>query len=176
MNERTLSRSLLVLGALLALAGSRPPPARAEAPATHELMRLDDRLARTRRVRITTPSGWLVAEGVRVSIEGLTYRNVLLTTGGATLPASHRIPWEEVRRVDVPGNHALGAMLVTGAVTGGLAYGALYAAGQQGDDIGGGGAVLYAIPVLTLLAAGVGALIPSWHPIYRRPHAAGSRR
>jgi hypothetical protein len=102
--------------------------------------------------------------------------DILPATGGDTSPVSRRVPWEEVRRIDVPSNHALGAMLVTGVVTGGLAYGAVYAAGQQGNDIGGGGAVLYAIPVLTLLAAGVGALIPSWHPIYRRPHAPGSRR
>ena len=65
MNERMMSRMLCRLGVFLALVGLHPLPAHAEAPAPHEVMRLDDRLLRTTRVRITTPSGWLVAEGAR---------------------------------------------------------------------------------------------------------------
>ena len=72
VNDRTLLRMLCLLGAFLALASPCPLPARAESPAPNELMRLDDRLVRTTRVRITTPSGWLVAEGARGSVEGLT--------------------------------------------------------------------------------------------------------
>jgi hypothetical protein len=176
LNERTLTRTIFLLGAFLALTSPPPLPAHAEPPAPNALMRLDDRLMRARRVRITTPSGWLVAKGVRVSVEGLVCHDVLTTTGGEPLPLPRRIPWEDVLRVDVPSNHALGAALVSGLVVAGIAYAGLYAAGQQGNDIGGGGAVLYAIPVVTLVGAGVGALIPAWHPIHRKPRVPTGRR
>jgi hypothetical protein len=169
LNERWLSRTLVLAGAFLALASPRPLPAHAESPDSSSLMRLDDRLLRTRRVRITTPSGWLVAGSVRVSAGGLEYRNVLATPGGEAPSIAGRVPWEEVIRVDVPSNHALGAALVTGLVVGGLAGAATYSAGQRGEE--GGPGVMIAVPVAVLLATGVGALTPAWHPIYRRPRA-----
>ncbi len=169
----TLSRTLFLLGAFLALVSPRPLPAHAESPAPNELTRLDDRLIRTSRVRITTPSGWLVAEGVRVSAEGLAYRNIL-ETAGETRPIPGRIPWEETVRVDRPSNHALGAALVTGLVVGGLVGAATYSAGQRGEEGGPGG--MFAVPLVALLAGGVGALIPAWHPIYRKHRTPADRR
>jgi hypothetical protein len=175
-NERTLSRAFFVLIAILALASSSPPPALGQLRAPDVFMRLDDRLLRARRVRITTPSGGVVAEGVRVSVEGLAYRNLLGTTGVDTLPIPGRIPWDAVVRVDVPSNHALAAGLGTGVILAGIAGAGVYSAGQQGTDIGGGGILLLAVPVVAALAAGVGALMPSWHPIYRNRHAPADRR
>jgi hypothetical protein len=137
-------------------------------------MRLDDRLMRARRVRITTPSGWLVAEGVRVSVEGLAYRRVLSAPGGDTLPIPSRIPWEEAMRVDVPSNHALGAALVTGLIVGVGGLAATYSAGQRGEE--GGPGAMVAVPVAVLLAAGLGALIPAWHPVFRKSRTPARRR
>jgi hypothetical protein len=136
-------------------------------------MRLDDRLVRTTRVRITTPSGWLVAEGARVSVEGLAYHNILATAGGKARPIPGCIPWEETVRVDRPSNHALGAALITGLVVGAVAGAGTYYAGQRGEEGGPGGMI--AVPVAVLLAAGVGALTPAWHPIYRRRHVPAGR-
>jgi len=164
------------MGAVLVLASLRPMSAHAESPTSQELLRLDDRMMRARRVRITTPSGSFVAEGVRVSIEGLAYRNVLTTTGGEAPSIPRRIPWDAVIRVDVPSNHALAAGLGTGVILAGIAGASVYSAGQQGNDIGGGGIILLAVPVVAALAAGVGALTPSWHPIYRNRHASADRR
>ena len=168
-NDRTLSRVLCLLGAFLALASPHPLPAHAESPAPNELMRLDDRLMRTTRVRIKTPSGWLVAEGARVSVEGVAYRNILATAAGEARPIPGCIPWEETVQVDKPSNHALGAALVTGLVLGAVAGAATYSAGQRGEE--GGPGVMFAVPIVALLAGGVGALISTWHPIYRRDHA-----
>lgn len=131
---------------------------------------------RARRVRITTPSVSLVAEGVRVSVEGLAYGKVLSTTGGEALPVPSHIPWEEVIRVDLPSNHALAGGLITGLVVGGLAGWGVYSVGQQGNDIGGGGIALLGVPVIALLGAVVGAHMHSWHPVYRMTHAPAGRR
>ncbi len=131
---------------------------------------------RARRVRITTPSVSLVAEGVRVSVEGLAYGKVLSTTGGEALPVPSHIPWEEVIRVDLPSNHALAGGLITGLVVGGLAGWGVYSVGQQGNDIGGGGIALLGVPVIALLGVVVGAHMHSWHPVYRMTHAPAGRR
>ena len=52
---------------------------------------------------------------------------------------------------------------------------ALYAA--RGQDIGGGGVIVYAVPLGVGLAAGVGALLPAWHRVYhsRRASARGDK-
>lgn len=150
----------------MALAIAHPLPAHAESPAPNELMRLDDHLMRTTRVRITTPSGWLEAGGTRVSVEGLAYRNILATSGGVARPSPGCIPWGEAVRVDRPSNHALGAALVTGLVVGGLAGAATYAAAQRGEE--GGPGPMIVVPGAVLLAAGVGAVSRTWHPIYRK--------
>ncbi len=175
LNERTLSRTLFLLGVLLALASPRPFPAHAASPAPSVLMRLDDRLLQTSRVRITTPSGWLVAEGARVSVEGLAYHNILATAGGGARPIPGCIPWEETVRVDRPSNHALGAVLVSGLVMGIFAGLATRSEMEQGNDFAGLMPLLVAVPVVGL-ATGVGALTPAWHPIYRKPHAPARGR
>ena len=163
-----------MLGAFLALACPYAIPAHAEAPTPDQLIRLDDRVMRTSRVRITMLSGAVVAEGVRVSADGLAYRDILQPTGGGTPPIPARIPWDAVVRVDVPGNHwfraALGTALVVG-ITAGVAH---YAAGKRGEEGGPGGIIV--VPPAILLAAGVGALIPAWHPIYRTRRASAGRR
>ena len=172
--DRTLSRVFCLLGALLALASLDPLPAHADAPSPNTLMRLDDRLMRTTRVRITTPSGRLIVEGARVSVEGLAYRNILATFGGEARPVPGCILWEETVRVDRPSNHALGAALVTGLVLGAVAGAATYSAGQRGEEGGPGG--MFAVPLVALMAGGVGALISTWHPIYRGDRAPASGR
>jgi hypothetical protein len=166
----------VLLGVLLALAGMHPLPARAELPAPDQLLRLDDRLMRARRVRITTPSGSLVAGGVRASVEGLAYRNILSSTGGGASPIPSPIRWEDAVRIDVPSNHALAGMLVTGVVVGGIAGWGVYSAGQQGNDIGGGGIALLGVPVIAVLGAVVGAHMPSWHAVYRKRLTPADRR
>jgi hypothetical protein len=40
----------------------------------------------------------------------------------------------------------------------------------------GGPGVMFVVPLATIVAAGVGALIPAWHPIYRKPHAQAGER
>ena len=81
------------------------------------------------------------------------------------LASPGRIPWDAVVRVDVPSNHAFPAALVTGLVVGVVTGAATYAAGQRGDE--GGPGSMFLIPIATIVAAGVGALIPAWHLIYR---------
>jgi hypothetical protein len=169
MNDRTLFRASAFVGATLALALSAHP-LHAVPPNPKTLSRLDNRLMRTSRARITTHSGWIVGEGPRAGIEGLTYRKVHATSVSETLPSPGRIPWQETARVDVPSNHALPAALVTGLVVGGLAGVGTYAASQRGEEGGPGG--MFVVPIAVLLAAGVGALIPAWHPIYRAPHTS----
>jgi len=174
LHDRTLRRVLWLLGALLALTSPHPRMARAESPAPNELMRLDDRLLRPSRVRITTPSGRFVAEGARASMQGLAYRNILATVGGETRPTPGCIPWEETVRVDKPSNHALGAALITGLILGAATGAATYAAGQRGEEGGPGSMII--VPFAVLLAGGVGALSSAWHPIYRRDHARARGR
>ena len=120
---------------------------------------------RTSRVRVTTLSDTIVAEGARADAEGLSYRSIRGSTGIGTPPGPGRIPWDAVVRVDKPSNHALPAALVTGLVVGVIAGAATYAAGERGEE--GGPGVMFLVPLSTVLAAGVGALIPAWHPIYR---------
>lgn len=157
----------MLLGALLALASFRPLPAHAQSPAPGDLLRLDNRVQHARKARITSPSGWLVADGVRVGVEGIDYRNALSSSGGETPPSPGRIPWDDVVRLEVPSNHTLTGAIVATLVVGGIMGGAVYSAGQRGDDIGGGGVALLAIPVATSLGAVVGSQARSWHRIYR---------
>jgi hypothetical protein len=161
---------MLVLGALLTLACAYPIPAHAVPPAPDRLVKLDDRLLKTSRARITTLSVVIVAEGVRVSAEGLAYHDIHRAKGDTRPPAPGRIPWDAVVRVDVPSNHALPAALWTGLVVGIVTGAATYAAGQRGEE--GGPGSMFLIPIATIVAAGVGALIPAWHPIYRAPHTS----
>ena len=118
---------------------------------------------RTSKVRITTPSGRLVAGGVRASVEGLDYHSILAADRGEARPTPGRIPWEETVRVDKPSNHAVTGAIVSGVILG-LAYWAI-AADDSGNDPGAGTIVLGIVPVLGI---GIGALIPAWHPIYRK--------
>jgi hypothetical protein len=71
----------IMLGALLALASPHQSPALADSPAPKQLSRLDDRLMRARKVRITTRTSVIVADDVRVSAEGLAYRTILTASG-----------------------------------------------------------------------------------------------
>jgi hypothetical protein len=168
LKTRMLPRTFVLLGALLALASLHPLPARAEAPSSAVVERLDDRLGHGRRVRITTPTGKLVAEGVWVNADGITYRKVLSTIDGQTLPTSNHFPWEDVARVDVPSNHALAGFLITGAVVGGVVGWGVYSSGRQGNDIGGAGIGLLGVPVIAVLGGVVGSRMPSWHAVWRR--------
>jgi hypothetical protein len=172
MTGRPLSRTL-VLGALLALGCPFVNPARAEPPTPRELIRLDDRLIRTSRVRVTLLSEAVVAEGARADAQGPAYRSIRGTIGGGLLPGPNRIPWDAVLRVDKPSNHALPAALVTGLVVGVIAGAATVAGSENGGD--GGPGVMFVVPLATIVAAGVGALIPAWHPIYRAPRASAGK-
>ena len=136
-------------------------------PSSHDLARLDYRMARTSRVRITTPSNRFVAEGARASVEGITFRSIHGASAGEAPPIPAPIPWEQTLRVDVPSNHALGAALYTGLAVAVIAGAGTYAAGQRGEEGGPGGMI--AVPVAVVLAAGVGALIPAWNAVYRKP-------
>ena len=175
MVRRLMCRGSLLFGACLLLVGLRPLPAHAGSPTPSELMRLDDRLLRTSRVRITTPSGKLLAGHARVSAEGIAAQNILTTGGDEERPVPDLVPWEQVLRVDRPSNRALGAALVTGVVLYAALGVATYAAEQRGEEAGGGGGMVI-LPVGVLLAAGVGALMPTWHPIYRNRDARKSER
>lgn len=128
---------------------------------------------RTSRVRITMLSGVVVVAGARVSAEGLAYREILQSTSGGTAPIPARIPWDAIVRVDKPGNHAFGAAVGTAVVAGVIAGAGTYAAGQRGEEGGPGSMIV--VPPAILLAAGVGALMPAWHPIYRSRHASGRK-
>ena len=165
MTGRTLSRKFS-LAALVALACHVPNPAHAEPPAPRELLRLDDRLMRTSRVRVTLLSETVVAEGARADTQGLAYRSIREPLGAGLPPGPDRIPWDSVLRIDKPSNHALPAALVTGVVLGVIAGAATYAASEAGKE--GGPGVMFVVPLATIVAAGVGALIPAWHPIYRK--------
>jgi hypothetical protein len=138
----------------------------AEPRPPRDLAKLDYRLARTSRVRITTPSDRFVAEGARAGVEGITFRRIHGTSAGDAPLNPTPIPWEQTLRVDVPSNHALGAALYTGLVVAVIAGAGTYAAGQRGEEGGPGGMI--AVPVAVVLAAGVGALIPAWNPVYRK--------
>ena len=168
------ARLARILITTLVVVSFLPPISHAQhgAPSSHALMRLDDRMVRTSRVRITTPSDRFVAEGARASLEGITFHGVRGTSGSEAPHIPGSIPWEQTLRVDVPSNHALPAALYTGLIVVAIAGVGTYAAGQRGEE-GGPGAVV-AVPVAVLLAAGVGALIPAWHPVYRKPrHGTG---
>jgi len=66
------------------------------------------------------------------------------------------------------------------AVISGLAVVVLAAVGvalTAGQDAGpGGGVIIYALPPVILLGAGVGALIHGWSPVYRNRHLAAQAR
>ena len=112
---------LFLLGASLELTCLHALPERAQSPPPTELARLDARLLRTTIVRITRPSGWLLAERARASVDGLAYLQVLATSRGRAWPAPGCIPWSETARVERPGNHALDSALVAGPTVGGRA-------------------------------------------------------
>jgi hypothetical protein len=170
-----LSRMLLVLVALAALATPPPPPAHAESPPPDELLRLNDRLIRARGVRVTTLSRVMVVGEARVGVEGLGYRNILSSTGEGPLTAPGIVPWDAAVRVDVRGNRALRTAVIGGLAVVVLAAGAV--ALTAGQDAGpGGGVIIYALPPVVLLGAGVGALIHGWSPVYRNRNLAARTR
>ena len=171
-----LSRTLLLFGALVAFASPLSPPAHAESPTPDAILRLDDRLSHAHTVRITTLFSVMVVSDVRVGIEGLGYNNILSSTGKEPLTAAGTVPWDAIVRVDVRGNRALRTAVISGLAVVVLAASAV--ASQAGQDVGGpgGGVIIYALPPVVLLGAGVGALIHGWSPVYRNRHLAARAR
>jgi len=164
---------VLVPIALLVL--STPPPAHAAAPTLDQVHRLDDRLMRARTVRITTLSGVMVVDDVRAGVDGLACRGLRSHTGEPPPTDPGLVPWDAAVRVDVRGNRALNAAAISGLAVILLAAGGM--AATAGQDAGpGAGVVLYALPPVVLLGAGVGALIHGWSPIYRHRGLAGRAR
>ena len=173
MNGRTLSRTLLLLGALVALASPLPPPAHAGSPTPDQILRLDDRLSHAHTVRITTLFSVMVVSDVRVGIEGLGYNNILSSTGKEPLTAAGTVPWDAIVRVDVRGNRALRTAVISGLAVVVLAAAV---ASQAGQEVGGPGGGVIILPPVVLLGAGVGALIHGWSPVYRNRHLAARAR
>jgi hypothetical protein len=150
----------------------------AQSPTPEAIARLDDRLLRSRMVRISTPPGLIEAAGVRAGVEGLTYSGIVSSTRGDTLPAPGTVKWDAIVEAQVQGSHAgrgakIGAALlgVMGLLTG-MAAANL---GVEEDNTAGtaaAGAVGAGVGVLA--GAGLGALIGApfhtWKRVYPNHH------
>lgn len=159
-----------LLGAWLALA-CLPNAAHTQSPPPDQIERMNDRLIRARMVRITTPTSVIVVDGVRADADGFAYQDILSSTRGEPLTAPGRVPWNAAVRVDRRGNAALRTAVWSGLVVAAITAAAVASAASQGGAEGpGGGVIAYAIPPVMLLGAGVGALVPAWHAVYRRRH------
>lgn len=171
---RPTFRAMAVLGAFLVLSGSLSAPARAQPPDSAALLKLDDRLAGARKVRITTLLGTIEAEGVRVSMEGVAYRGVLASTRPDTLPVPGTIAWDAVTRLDVRGGNAARGAIGTGLVLAGIVAIAIVATSTQESSEGLGMALgigSFGVLLGAGVGAGVGAVSQSWHRVY----AAGNK-
>lgn len=166
MNAHRLPRWLSISLTLLALPISPWGAAGAQAPDADRLIAMDDRLVHANRTRVTTAAGWAVLRGTRADVEGLSYLSLQNSSPGNVLPSAGRLGWQEITRVDVPVNHGLRYGLITGLVLTAITVPPLIAASSSGNDIGGGGIILAAIPLGALIATGIGAARPAWHRIH----------
>src|SRR5512134_2933088 len=129
---RTLSmpesrfRTLLVIGTVLALAGAHAPRAAAQVPAPDKFAQLDQRLARSPRIRTLTLAGFIEAESVQLDSAGLTYHGILSATARDMALAPGMVTWDELLGVDAQVNRAgrtaagLGSLLCLTGLVGGI--------------------------------------------------------